>query len=441
MKQQLHFWRFLATSLFLAFSIFSWAYDFVSGGIYYNINSDKISVTVTYESKSYKSYSGSITIPSEVTYNNKIYSVTSIGDNAFWGSKSLTSVIIPNSITSIGEFAFAGGTGLTSVDIPNSVTSIGEYAFDDCTGLTSVAIPNSVTSIGQYAFSNCTGLSSVDIPESLKNIEEGVFNECSGLETITIPNSVTSIGRSAFYGTGLIQVTIPESVTSISRYAFSECKNLKTVTILSNIIVSTSRSASGCLKDVFGTHVYEYIFSNTLKKIGDYAFYQCSGIQSVTIPNSVTTICDKAFWQCRYMESLSIGKNVTSIGKYAFSSCSNLKDVYCYAEQVPTTNDSFTESGPNNSLSNAKLHVPASSINTYKTQYPWSLFGNIVPLPYIIGDANGNGEVEIGDVTSVLTLMATPEVKGYNNKAADANGNGVIEIGDVTTILTIMAGN
>ena len=58
---------------------------------------------------------------------------------------------------------------------------------------------------------------------------------------------------------------------------------------------------------------------------------------------------------------------------------------------------------------------------------------------YLVGDANGNGEVEIGDVTSVLTLMATPEATGYNNQAADANGNGEIEIGDVTTILTIMA--
>lgn len=58
----------------------------------------------------------------------------------------------------------------------------------------------------------------------------------------------------------------------------------------------------------------------------------------------------------------------------------------------------------------------------------------------ILGDANDNGEVEIGDVTSVLTLMATPEATGYNNQAADANGNGEIEIGDVTTILTIMAG-
>jgi hypothetical protein len=61
------------------------------------------------------------------------------------------------------------------------------------------------------------------------------------------------------------------------------------------------------------------------------------------------------------------------------------------------------------------------------------------PASGLVGDANGNGVVEIGDVTSVLTLMATPEATGYNNKAADANGNGEIEIGDVTTILTIMA--
>ena len=80
------------------------------------------------------------------------------------------------------------------------------------------------------------------------------------------------------------------------------------------------------------------------------------------------------------------------------------------------------------------------TVDDYKATAPWSGFGTILPIP-LAGDANGNGEVEIGDVTSVLTLMATPEATGYNNKAADANGNGEIEIGDVTTILTIMAGN
>lgn len=87
----------------------------------------------------------------------------------------------------------------------------------------------------------------------------------------------------------------------------------------------------------------------------------------------------------------------------------------------------------------ATLYVPAIALDDYKSTAPWSSFGTILPLA-LLGDANGNGEVEIGDVTSVLTLMATPDATGYDKKAADANGNGEIEIGDVTTILTIMAG-
>ena len=105
-----------------------------------------------------------------------------------------------------------------------------------------------------------------------------------------------------------------------------------------------------------------------------------------------------------------------------------------YASQVPETSSLAFQ---NVSISSATLYVLESSVDSYKTTTPWSWFGTILPIP-LSGDANGNGEVEIGDVTSVLTLMATPEATGYDNKAADANGNGEIEIGDVTTILTIM---
>ena len=119
-------------------------------GVYYDISGTTATVT-----SGDNKYSGDIVIPESITYNNSKYSVTSIGNNAFWGCSGLTSVTIPNSVTSIGDKAFYYCRGLTSVTIPNSVTSIGKSAFSFCTGLTSITIPNSVTSIDESAFDFC----------------------------------------------------------------------------------------------------------------------------------------------------------------------------------------------------------------------------------------------------------------------------------------------
>ena len=111
----------------------------------------------------------------------------------------LTSYTIPNSVTSIGEEAFWGCYALTSITIPNSVTSIGYSAFEYCSSLTSVTIPNSVTEIGNSAFYNCSALTSVTIPNSVTSIGDSAFSGCHALTSITIPNSVTEIGYGAFY--------------------------------------------------------------------------------------------------------------------------------------------------------------------------------------------------------------------------------------------------
>ena len=118
-----------------------------------------------------------IHIPSQIKYGKYTYEVTSIGDGAFLGCLSLTSITIPNSVTSIGESAFFSCSGLKSITIPNSVTSIGYYAFCDCDGLTSITIPNSVTSIGYKAFSGCDALKSIRIPKSVTYIGEDAFPE------------------------------------------------------------------------------------------------------------------------------------------------------------------------------------------------------------------------------------------------------------------------
>ena len=284
----------LLVALFLS-SIPISAHDFEVGGIYYNIlNETAKTVKVTYKGDRYNSYSneytGSVTIPSSVTYNGTTYSVSKIGSSAFYDCIGLTSITIPNSVTLIGDGAFYGCTNLTSISIPNSVTEIGSSAFEDCYGLTSITIPNSVTQIAYGAFSGCTGLTSVTIPNSVTEIGSSAFSGCTGLTSVTIPNSVTQIAYGAFgYCTGLTTVNFNAENCTLMDLVFKSCTNIKTINI-----------------------------GDSVKTIPNYMFYDCIGLTSITIPNSVTLIGDMAFYDCTNLTSISIPNSVTEIGAYAF---------------------------------------------------------------------------------------------------------------------------
>ena len=180
-------------------------------------------------------------------------SVTTIGEYAFNGCTSLSNIYVDSNnknYTSLNGNLFnkdkteliqyAVGKTDEFFSIPSSVTSIGDLAFDGCKSLMSITIPNNVTSIGKYAFKGCTSLTNIYVDSNNKNytsVNGNLYNKNKTEviqyavgktdEYFSIPSSVTSIGAYAFYNcTNLKSITIPDSVTSIGDGAFYECTKL-----------------------------------------------------------------------------------------------------------------------------------------------------------------------------------------------------------------------
>ena len=268
----------------------------------------------------------------------------------------MTSVTIPESVTSIGGYAFDGCSGLTSITIPEGVTSIGEFAFSGCNSLESLTIPNSVTTIGDGAFPfYCDSLVSLTIPDrfidssilecsnlqSLTVYGEDISSNCtklirnnSYLKSVTLKDVTTissPISSSVFAGcSGLTSftVTIKKDVTSIGDEAFKNCSGLTSITIPESVTSIGGGAFNGC------SGLTSVTIPEGVTSIGWSAFHGCSGLTSVTIPEGVTSIGGYAFAGCRGLTSINIPNCVTTIGKAAFKNCSSLGEAMAIPSNV-----------------------------------------------------------------------------------------------------------
>ena len=302
------------------------AYDFEEGGIYYNLNEDGTTVTVTFETTSYNSYSGDVIIPDFVTHDGTTYTVTAIGEYAFMQSPDLTGIVISDSVKTVGRLAFRNCTGLRRVTIGKSITTLSPrqghnvfHVFSGCKGITSLTW-NAVNCADNGGMGT-TYLYEVTIGDEVQVIPDNFAKESEIFEVV-IPNSVVSIGSSAFQDCYYLQnMTFRASVISIGASAFKNCHNLD-ITSLGDAVTTIGKSAfQGCYS------IKEIDLGQSLTSISESSFESCSSLQRIEIPNTVTAIGGHAFKDCSSLTEVTMGNSVATIATEAFNGCSRLTKV------------------------------------------------------------------------------------------------------------------
>lgn len=398
--------KLILTAVFLMTASVAMAADFsafTSAGqkLYYNISGNSVVVTHPKNASGYNAWTGfdkptgSLTIPESVTHNGTTYTVSAIGESAFYGCTGLTSVSLPNTLTSIEKHAFCECVGITTINIPDQVSSIGDSAFQYCHSITTITISNLITRIGNSTFSGCNSLSSITLPYSVTTIGAEAFRNCTSLSSLTIPPSVTSIGTRAFCNTGLSTIDIPTSVTQLGVGAFSSCDSLL----------------------------------------------------SATIPNSITGIEEQTFFSCGSLTTVIVGSSVTSIGARAFGLCGSLSEIHMRGANSPTIQENTFVLLP----STAIFYVPCNAATAYQeASTVWSQYNFTEEFSYYLIAASQyatRGTVEVIHAPECddpqAEILATPN-EGYHFvrwSDGDMNAHRYLTIVQDTTLLAEFESN
>lgn len=312
--------------------------------IYYHINPDGKTVSVTIGPEAYKFHA--VRIPETVTHNNTTYTVTEIAANAFAGD-NIDIVQLPNSVTKIHDGAFSSCT-LDSIKFSQNLKSIGEDAFW-YNNLTTVYLPEGLETIGNDAFAHDTNwggypmgrIREIHLPASLKELGEGAFRNNDPLNNIIIPDNITEIPNSCFAGcTSLDNVTLSKNLRKIGDNAFRGTA----FTELNEAFFPATLTEIG-LQAFSRSKLKKVVLPNHITTIGGFCFYECNDLESISFSSGMTEVADGICNSCEKLVDITIPASIIKIGERAFSSTERLSHISLPESITEIGNHAFAYSG------------------------------------------------------------------------------------------------
>ena len=431
--------------------------------IEYTVNDDGLSASVTDADENITTAD----IPATVNIDGTEYPVTAIDNEAFGNCTALQSITLPQGLQSIGTSAFTGCTDLESITLPEGLQSIGDAAFYGCTALQNATLPEGLQTIGNRAFGYCPALESITLPEGLQTIDNRAFSYCLALESITLPEGLQSIGNEAFaYCTSLASITshaltppairedafdpatyatatltVPQGTEAAYRAAeywgwfYNTDQDGITYTLhdggqssmaiyadksitAADIPATVTIDGAACPVTAIGNEAFydctalaSIDLPEGLQTIGNYAFSGCWALANVALPEGLQSIGKGAFSQCETLASVTLPSTLQSIGHSAFFRCP-LADVTSLAATPPAIHeDTFNAYN----YEEAVLHVPANVLRDYQAAEYWEQFLNVdgdlppVGIGSVAADASlatyANGTLTLSD-TGDITVYA-----------------------------------
>ena len=326
-----------------------------------------------------------IEVPSQIDE----YTVVGLENGAF-DYKDAEEIILPSTITSIGASAFSDCDNLKKINIPEGVTTIENMTFYKCTSLEEIVFPDSLEKIGDSVFRGCTNLKSITIPENVTSIGTSVFAECPSLSSVNcdsnnssytsvdgvlynknktellfVPNNINSLDiadtveviatEACRDNPNLKEIVIPESVKQIGDTAFYNCSAVESITFEGNNLERLERGAFWNCNSVSEN----IVLPESLQYIGEYAFCQIYDITEIVVPASVTEIGEMAFFNCKSLERIIFYKDMPKTEENTFFGMKSDSIIY-YRKGT----NGFSESNTEYSANFEKASYSLTSNNT-----------------------------------------------------------------------------